>query len=76
MSKVLERVIDALDIETVLACKDEEEGKSLMLDFMKELGFKDVDIVFSEHLGPGVRIRARAYIHRPGDHYGWLKVQK
>ncbi|MGQ9674613.1 MAG: hypothetical protein ACUVX1_02990 [Chloroflexota bacterium] len=43
---------------------------------LSELGFKDVDIVFAEHTGPGIRVRARAYIHRPGDHYRWLHTHR
>ena len=70
--KVLETVMDALDVETFLVCKDEEDGKSLALLLMKNLGFDDVDLVFIEHIGPGARVRARAYLHRSGDKYGWL----
>lgn len=75
MPKTLERVMDALDVETFLVCRDAEEGRGLMLDLMQEMGFQDVDIVFIQHEGPGVRVRARAYIHRSGDKYGWLEVQ-
>ncbi|KKM12424.1 hypothetical protein SY88_03845 [Clostridiales bacterium PH28_bin88] len=75
MSRTLERVMDALDVETLLVCRDTEEGRRLMLDLMKEMGFQDVDIVFIQHEGPGVRVRARAYVHRSGDKYGWLEVQ-
>lgn len=73
-SRVLDRVMDALDLETFLVCKDEEEGRNLTLGLMQELGFQDVDIVFLEHEGPGVRVRARAYVHRSGDKYRWLAV--
>lgn len=72
MGAVLEKVMDALDVETFLVCSSEEEGKKLTLDLMKDLGFKDVDIVFIEFRGPGVRVRSRAYLHRAGDRYGWL----
>lgn len=72
MNKALSKVMDALDIETFFDCEDEEEGKHLALSLMSELGFKDVDIVFSEFRGVGVRVRIRAYIHRAGDKYGWL----
>lgn len=73
---VLGQVMDALDIETFLVCDDEEQGRTLTLDLMKKLGFQDVDIVFLQHEGTGVRIRARGYIHRSGDQYGWLKVER
>ena len=72
MAQPLERIIDGLDFETIFACTDEAEGKALALQLLAELGFKDVDIVFAEHAGPGVRVRARAYLYRPGDRYGWL----
>lgn len=72
MVKVLETVMDALDVETFLVCQNEEEGKQIGLQMMKNLGFDDVDIVFIEFIGPGARMRARAYLHRSGDKYGWL----
>lgn len=73
MSKVMERVMDAVDIETFLVCKDEEEGRRLSLQLMDELGFKDSSIVFIQHQGPGARVRLRGYVYKPGDNYGWLK---
>lgn len=75
-SRVLDKVMDALDLETFLVCKDEEEGRNLTLTLMHELGFQDVDIVFLQHEGPGVRVRARAYVHRSGDKYRWLVVEE
>lgn len=72
MSKVLEKVMDALDIETFIACNNEEEGERLALEMMDELGFKDVSIVFIQHQGPGARVRVRGYIYKPGDKYKWL----
>ncbi len=72
MPKALEKVMDAVDIETFLVCQDEEEGKKLSLQLMQELGFKDVSIVFIQHQGPGARVRLRGYIYKPGDQYGWL----
>lgn len=68
----LYQVADALDVETYFLCQTEQEGRNLMLDFLKGIGFKDVDIVFAEHSGPGARVRGRAYVHRPADKYGWL----
>ncbi len=72
MAAVLQQVMDALDVETFLVCASEEEGRKLIMELMKELGFKDIDVVFAEFMGPGVRVRARAYLHRAGDRYGWL----
>lgn len=76
MVQPLERVIDGIDFETLLACADEPEGRSLILQLLADLGFKDVDVIFAEHAGPGIRVRARAYVHRPGDRYGWLPPDK
>lgn len=72
MANVTDRIMDALDIETFLICDSEEEGRQLAVQLIKEWGFKDVDIVFIQFQGPGVRVRARAYVHRSGDVYGWL----
>ncbi|MFZ5646858.1 MAG: hypothetical protein ACOY30_04470 [Bacillota bacterium] len=73
MSRILDRIMDGMDIETFIVCSSEEEGRRLTLQLFREKGFKDVDIVFIQFQGPGVRVRARAYVHRPGDSYGWLK---
>jgi hypothetical protein len=64
--------MDALDVETFFVCDNEQQGRNLMLELLKEWGFCDVDIVFAEHEGPGVRVRGRAYAYRPADRYGWL----
>jgi hypothetical protein len=64
--------MDALDIETFFLCRTEQEGRNLMRDLLKSMGFKDIDIVFAEHAGSGARVRGRAYVHRPADQYGWL----
>jgi len=53
-------------------CKNEEEGKKLGIQLMEDLGFKDVDVVFIEYGNGGVRVRLRANIFKPGDHYKWL----
>ena len=76
MSDVLANVLDALDVETFLVCESEEEGRNLGLTLMKDLGFKNVDIVFAQFIGIGARIRARAYIHKAGDAYPLLDLDK
>ncbi|MBE3586931.1 hypothetical protein [Desulfofundulus thermocisternus] len=75
MERVLDRVMDALDLETFLVCDSEEEGRRLILQLLQDMGFKDADVVFIQFQGPGVRVRARAYVHRSGDVYGWLKPE-
>jgi len=72
LAKLMEKVMDALDVETFIVCDSEDEGKGIALEMMKNLGFDDADLVFIEFIGPGARIRARAYLHRSGDKYGWL----
>lgn len=73
MEVYTKKIMDALDVETFFICKDEEEGRKLMLGMLKEMGFSSIDIVFAEHLGLGARVRGRAYVHRPADHYAWLE---
>lgn len=73
MPKALDRVADALDIETYLVCKSEQEAKDLALQLIAELNLPHGDIVFLEQRGLGARVRIRAYIHHPGDHYRWLE---
>lgn len=72
MSNLFEKVMDAVDLETYLVCKDENEARKLSTELMGKLGFQDVSIVFIQHQGPGARIRVRGYIYKPGDRYGWL----
>ena len=76
MSKALEKVMDAVDIETFLVCDNEEEAKKISIQMMNELGFSDASIVFIQHLGPGARVRVRGYIYKPGDRYNWFYNKK
>lgn len=66
MKPPLAALLDALDVETFLVCRDEAEGRRLMLALLAAMGFADADVVFIEHQGPGARVRGRAYLHRPG----------
>lgn len=75
MSKILDQVLDALDVETFLVCNSEEEGKLLAINLMKDLGFEDVDVVFVRFQGVGARVRVRANLFRPGDNYRWMEGQ-
>ncbi|NLU09853.1 MAG: hypothetical protein GXW90_02725 [Tepidanaerobacter acetatoxydans] len=72
MSDVLEKIMDAIDIETYIVSKNEDEAEKFAMELMEKLGFKDISIVFIQHRGPGARVRARGYIYKPGDRYGWL----
>lgn len=73
MLHALDRVMDALDIETFLYCRDEEEGRELASRLAGELGLPHGDVVFLEFLGIGARVRIRSYLHRPGESYRWLQ---
>ncbi|MGE5579998.1 MAG: hypothetical protein ACM3WU_08135 [Bacillota bacterium] len=68
-----EKILDACDLETFLVCDTLEEGKKLGRALMSELGFRDIDIVYCEMGGPGVRVRLRGYINRPATSYSWQK---
>ena len=70
----MNRVMDALDVETFVACSSEDEAKRIVRDLMSGMGMPECDVVFVEMAGPGARIRARCYVHRSGDSYGWLGV--
>jgi len=72
MLKPEEKIMDALDVETFFVCATEEEGRNLLLALLKSWGFIDVDVVFAQYEGPGVRVRGRAYVYRPADKYRWL----
>lgn len=76
MGKILSRVIDGLDIETFIKAESEDDARGAATELLKSLGFNDVDVVFVEYQGAGARIRARAYIHRSGDQYGWLEPNR
>lgn len=73
MDNFLSKILDAVDIETFFICKDEEEARALALEMLQKFGLTDNDIVFVQHQGPGARVRARGYVHRAGDLYGWLE---
>ncbi|HHX22431.1 MAG: hypothetical protein ACOX2A_10625 [Tepidanaerobacteraceae bacterium] len=72
MSNVLEKVMDAVDLETFFVCKNEEEAEKLSIELMEKFGFHDISIVFIQHQGPGARVRIRGYVYKPGDRYSWL----
>jgi small-conductance mechanosensitive channel len=76
MTKALDRVVDAIDIETFLYCKSEDEAKELAESLANELHLPHGDIVFLEFKAWGARVRIRSYIHHPGDHYRWMETQE
>ncbi len=68
----MDRVVDAIDIETFLLSDSEEQAKQLALTLAEELGLRQADVVFLEQRGVGARVRIRGYVHHPGDRYRWL----
>ncbi len=72
-ASAFDNILDGLDIETYLVCNDVQEGKRLALKLGKEMNLGDVDIMFEEFDGYGMRVRLRKYIYKPGNSYRWLK---
>jgi hypothetical protein len=68
----LHRVLDAVDVETYLVCASAQEGRELARLLGRELNLGDVDVMFEEFDGFGVRVRLRAMVHRPAARYAWL----
>jgi hypothetical protein len=69
---VFSHIVDAVDVETVLLCGSEAEAKRLAMELLKELGFKQGDIIALEFTGMSARVRLRGNVSKPGDHYSWL----
>jgi hypothetical protein len=76
MATAMGQVLDAIDIETYLICSSAQHGKQLALQLGQEMNLGEVDMMFQEFDGYGVRVRLRKYIFRPGDNYTWLKKQE
>lgn len=76
MPTALEHVMDAIDIETYIVCKDENEGKKLALQLGYEMNLGEIDIMFQEFDGFGMRVRLRKYIYKPGNIYKYLDKQQ
>lgn len=73
MPNPIDRIIDAIDIETSLYAKSEEEARELAEGMLAALGLGRGDVVFLEQAGAVARVRLRAYVHHPGDRYRWLE---
>jgi len=69
----MSRVVDGIDIETYLTCQNEEEGKYFARKLGQEMNLGEIDVMYSEFDGFGVRVRLRKYIVKPGDKYAWIK---
>jgi hypothetical protein len=71
-SDAISHVLDAIDVETYLVCASVHEGHELARRLGRELNLGDVDVMFEEFDGYGVRVRFRSMVHRPAARYGWL----
>ncbi len=76
MITALEQIMDAIDIETYIICKDENEGKKLALQLGQEMNLGEVDIMYQEFDGYGMRLRLRKYVYKPGNVYKYLQPSK
>lgn len=76
MNSALERVMDAIDIETYIVCKDENEGKKFALQLGHEMNLGEIDIMYQEFDGYGVRLRLRKYVYKPGNMYKYLTQEE
>ncbi|MDY0080555.1 MAG: hypothetical protein RBR95_08200 [Ignavibacteriaceae bacterium] len=73
MKRALDSVMDAIDIETYLVCADPLEGKKLAMQLGTELNLGEIDIMYEEFDGYGMRVRLRKYIYKPGNNYLYLE---
>ena len=69
--QIFNRVVDAIDLETVVLCNNEAEAKGIGLELLKALNFKDGDIVSVVFTGMSARLRLRGNVFKPGDKYSW-----
>lgn len=76
MNSALERVMDAIDIETYIVCEDENEGKKFALQLGQEMNLGEIDIMYQEFDGYGVRLRLRKYVYKPGNMYKYLTKEE
>jgi len=68
----LKYIADAIDFEFFLISNNEQEARDIGLKIVKQLGFRDPDIVFLERKSSGSRVRVRAYVNIPGVKCSWL----
>lgn len=76
MRTALEQVMDAIDIETYIICRDENEGKKFALQLGQEMNLGEIDIMYQEFDGYGVRVRLRKYVYKPGNIYKYLNPEE
>ena len=72
MNTAFERIMDAIDIETYIVCSDANEGKKYAMQLGREMNLGEIDIMYQEFDGYGIRVRLRKYIYKPGNNYTYL----
>ncbi|MEW6654011.1 MAG: hypothetical protein AB1394_11170 [Bacteroidota bacterium] len=72
MKTPFEQIMDAIDIETYIVCSDANEGKKYAMQLGRELNLGEIDIMYHEFDGYGLRVRLRKYIYKPGSSYSYL----
>ena len=68
---IFNKVVDAVDMETVVLCNNEAEAKGVGMELIKQMGFKDGDVISVEFSGMSARLRLRGNVFKPGDKYHW-----
>ncbi|HPI37462.1 MAG TPA: hypothetical protein PK397_05915 [Ignavibacteriaceae bacterium] len=76
MDTAFERIMDAIDIETYIVCSDANEGKKYAMQLGREMNLGEIDIMYQEFDGYGIRVRLRKYIYKPGNNYTYLNKEK
>lgn len=71
--KVFKKIVDAVDLETVVICSNETEAKGIGFELLKALGFEDGDVISVVFTGMSARLRLRGNVFKPGDKYNWEK---
>uniref|UniRef100_A0A7V4LCG5 Uncharacterized protein n=1 Tax=Desulfobacca acetoxidans TaxID=60893 RepID=A0A7V4LCG5_9BACT len=65
--RAMSHVLDAVDVETYLVCASAHEGRELARLLGREMNLGDVDVMFEEFDGYGVRVRLRPPPELPPD---------
>ena len=62
---VKDKILDALDIEGFILCKDEKEARELVPQLMKEMGVTQLEITSLEFKDNRAHVKLRAEINNP-----------
>jgi hypothetical protein len=73
--KAMDSIMDAIDVETYIVCSNPNDGKKIALQLGIEMNLGEIDIMYEEFDGYGMRVRLRKYVYKPGNSYPWLMNQ-